>query len=75
MLPIGCIFFPLKVAPMIIDNNFKGYTLRNAKIKLHQYVCLLKLANFDASKIKCNTVVCNHQKLGLQNYWPICSQF
>ena len=25
MLRIGSIFFPLKVAPMRIENNFKGY--------------------------------------------------
>ena len=25
MLPIGSIFFPLKVAPMRIENNLKGH--------------------------------------------------
>ena len=27
MLPIGSIFFPLKVAPMRIENNFKGHLI------------------------------------------------
>ena len=54
MLPIGSIFFPLKVVPVRIDNNFKGHLIeKNAKIKLCQYASLLKLTNFDAVNIKC----------------------
>ena len=28
-LPTGCILFPLKVAPMRIENNFKGHKIEN----------------------------------------------
>ena len=27
MLPMGSIFFSLKIDPMMIDNNFKGYKI------------------------------------------------
>ena len=44
MLPLVSIFFPLIVALMRIDTNFKG----PAKIELCQYVIFLKSPNFDA---------------------------
>ena len=34
MLPIGSIFFPVKVAPMIINNNFKGHEIEK-QLKLN----------------------------------------
>ena len=46
MLP-GSIFFPLKVALMRIENNFKGHI----NIKISQYVSLLKSPKFDAANI------------------------
>ena len=52
MLPIGSIFFPLRVGPMRIENNFKVHSIE----KLRQYVSLLKSPNFDAANIKCFTV-------------------
>ena len=41
MLPIGSVFFPLRVAPMRIENNFEQceekYSEKTAKINLRQY--------------------------------------
>ena len=46
MLPIGSIFFPLRVAPVRIENNFKGPSIEKLpKIKLCRYLSLLKLPN------------------------------
>ena len=53
MLPIGSIFFPLEVAPMKLDKNFKWHSIeKNSKIKLHQCVRRLKLSIFGAMTIK-----------------------
>ena len=68
LLPVGSIFFPLKVAPTQIGNNFKGHLIEklpklNDTNKSH---CLsLKTAksafenclNFDATKINCFTFI------------------
>ena len=41
MLPTGSIFFPLKVAPMRIDDNFKGHLIEKPpKLKYTIYVSL-----------------------------------
>ena len=56
MLPKGSIFFSLKVAPMRIENNFKGHQIKNANIEQRQYFSLLKSLNFDAPNIKWFTV-------------------
>ena len=48
MLPI---FFPLRVAPMRIENNLTWHYE-----ELRQYVSLLKSPNFDSPNIKCFTV-------------------
>ena len=50
---------------MIIENNFKGIKWETAKIKLRQYVSLLKLQNFDAANIKCFTVMLYLGPLGM----------
>ena len=42
----GSIFFPLKVDPLITENNFNQFELRNHYIKICQYVYLLKSQNF-----------------------------
>ena len=34
MLPIGSIFFPLRVAHFKIENNFQGRLLQNRQIKI-----------------------------------------
>ena len=47
----GSIFSPLKVAPMRMENNFECIELKNIKIKVCQYVYLLKSLNFDATNI------------------------
>ena len=50
LLPTGSIiFFFIEVAPMGIEYNFKGHF----KIKIRQYVSLLKSPNVDAANIKC----------------------
>ena len=49
MLPIGSIFFPLKVAPIRIENILKRHSIE----KLPK-LSLLKLPNFDAASIKCS---------------------
>ena len=57
MLPIGSIFFPLKVAPMrIVIITLKDIEFR-IELKLCQYVSLLKSPNFDATNIKCFTAL------------------
>ena len=51
---IGSILFPLKVAPLGKETNFKikGIKLRHRQTKLRQKVSLLKSPNFDAAYIK-----------------------
>ena len=52
LLPIGRTFFPLKVAPMRIDNNFKGKKLRNRQ-NLTMSICQsFKITKFDAANFK-----------------------
>ena len=63
MPPIGSIFFPLRVAPVRIENKIKGHLtekppkLNYAKINPSQYDSLLKPPNFDAANIKWFTVI------------------
>ena len=52
MLPIGSIFFPLKVAPIRTDNKFKDTT----KLNYNQYISLLQALNFEVTNIKWFTV-------------------
>ena len=51
MLPIRNIFFPITVAHMRIENNFKGHKIEKPP-KLNLFVSLLKSPNFDVSNIK-----------------------
>ena len=58
MLPIGSIFFPLKIDPMRIENIFKGHYIETAvKIKLCQYVSPLQSRNFDNPDLQYITTV------------------
>ena len=63
MLPIGSIFFPLKVTPMRIKNNLCN-KLRNRQINLRCYVSLLQSPNFDAANIS-----------GLQYFFELTSAY
>ena len=56
MLPIESIFFPLKVVPMRIENNFKGHYIEKP-LNLIQYVILLKSPNYDVVNIKWFTII------------------
>ena len=55
MLPIGSIFFPLRVDPMRIENNFKENEIEKPPklnyTNIMNYVSLLKSPNFDARNI------------------------
>ena len=44
MLPMGSIFFPLRVAPMRIENNFKRHLIENfvAKTTIYQSCKIVK---------------------------------
>ena len=58
MLHIGSIFFPLKIDPKRIENNFKGHYIETAaKIKLCQYVKFLQSRNFDNPDLQYITTV------------------
>ena len=50
-IPIGSIFLLLKVAPMRIDNNFKGHEIEKLPKLNYANICFLKSPNFDAVKI------------------------
>ena len=60
---MGSIIFPLRVAPLRIENNFKEHWIEKPpkKIKLRQYISLLNSPNFDAANIKCCTVMTMHR--------------
>ena len=64
MLPIGSIFFPLKVAPMRIENNFKGHLIEKPPKLNYANMSLLKSPNFAATNIKWFTVVTQLSLLG-----------
>ena len=58
MLHIGSIFFPLKVAPMRIDNKFiKDIKLGNGYNKTKPICESFKVSKFDAVNIKWFAVV------------------
>ena len=75
---MGSIFFTLRVVPMSMmrrENNFKkALKWETSKIKLRQYVSLLKSSNFSAMKIKCFTVRTS-SFFALGQTWFSCSLY
>ena len=51
MLPVGSIFFPLKVAPMRIENKFKWHLIEKPLELKYANVNSLKSPNFGATNI------------------------